>query len=135
MKFKFSHKFAAAFTAGSMLGLVGEARADVMNFVTLSSNITTATSGFQDMISLLGYLGGSGMAVAGIFKLKQHVDAPGNVPMKDGLMRLAAGGALLSLPFMISAMQGSISNGNYEGPDGGFALKSFSDTVGGTAPG
>jgi len=32
--------------------------------------------------------------------------------MKDGLIRIAAGGGLLAFPFIQQAMQGSISNGS-----------------------
>ena len=59
---------------------------------------------------------GAGLSVAGILKVKGHVDSPANHPLKDGLMRLAAGGALLSLPFMTAAMQGSINGGILTGP-------------------
>lgn len=79
-------------------------------FKTMSNNIVTASSGFQNLISTVCWLGGAGLGVAGIFKLKQHVDNPGQTPMKDGLVRLGAGGGLLAFPFIQTAMQGSISN-------------------------
>jgi hypothetical protein len=112
-KTKMTHKIAAAVSAGMMMGASTDAFAmAVTDANALLSNITKSSKGFTDMISLLGYIGGSGFSVAGIFKLKQHVDAPANHPLKDGVMRLAAGGALLSLPFIISVMQGSIGQGS-----------------------
>ncbi len=39
------------------------------------------------MIQTVAYVGGIGLGVAGIFKLKSHVDNPGQTPMKDGLIR------------------------------------------------
>jgi len=110
--FKTSHRLAAAITTGAMLGSSGSAFAGVTDARALVDNIITASTGFTNLLSLLGYIGGSGMAVAGIFKLKQHVDNPGQTPMKDGVMRLATGGALLSLPFVTATMQGSIAEAN-----------------------
>ena len=111
-KVKTTHKLAAAATSGMMMASSKGALAGAINANDLVGNIMESSKSFTDMINLLGYIGGSGLAVAGIFKLKQHVDNPGQHPMKDGLMRLAAGGGLLALPFMTRAMQGSVSNGN-----------------------
>ncbi len=109
---KISHKLAAAITAGAMSsGFVTEALATT-DANSLVGNLVKSSKGFTDLISLLGYVGGSGLSVAGIFKLKQHVDNPGQTPMKDGVMRLAAGGALLSLPFITTVMQGSVTESN-----------------------
>jgi hypothetical protein len=108
---KMSHKLAAAATLGMMMASSESAEA-AKTFKNMSDNIVTASSGFQNMISTVCWLGGAGLGVAGIFKLKQHVDNPGQTPMKDGLVRLGAGGGLLAFPFIQQAMQGSISNGS-----------------------
>ena len=110
-KTKITHRLAAAATVGMMMSqsTLGFAAVDANSLVT---NLVKSSKGFTDLINVLGYVGGSGLAVAGIFKLKQHVDAPSNVPMKDGVMRLAAGGALLTLPFITSVMQGSVGEGD-----------------------
>jgi len=109
---KMSHKLAAAATLGMMMASSESAFAGAKTFKNMSDNIVTASSGFQNMISTVCWLGGAGLGVAGIFKLKQHVDNPGQTPMKDGLVRLGAGGGLLAFPFIQQAMQGSISNGS-----------------------
>jgi hypothetical protein len=109
---KMSHKLAAAATLGMMMASSESAFAAAKTFKNMSDNIVTASSGFQNMISTVCWLGGAGLGVAGIFKLKQHVDNPGQTPMKDGLVRLGAGGGLLAFPFIQQAMQGSISNGS-----------------------
>ena len=106
---KISHKLAAVATMGVLAGAGSEAMA-ATTFKTMSNNIVTASSGFQNLISTVCWLGGAGLGVAGIFKLKQHVDNPGQTPMKDGLVRLGAGGGLLAFPFIQTAMQGSINN-------------------------
>ncbi len=110
---KISHKLAAIATVGMMTGASSEAMATTaVNFKTMSQNIVVASSGFNNLISTVCWIGGAGLGVAGIFKLKQHVDNPGQTPMKDGLIRIACGGGLLSFPFIESAMQGSISDGS-----------------------
>ena len=107
------HKLAAIATVGMMAGSSADAFAGTATtFKTMSQNIIAASSSFQSLISTVCWIGGAGLGVAGIFKLKQHVDNPGQTAMKDGLIRIGAGGGLLAFPFIQSAMQGSISNGN-----------------------
>jgi hypothetical protein len=109
---KLTHKLAAVATIGMMAGASTEASAAALTFKNMSQNIITASSSFQSLISTVCWIGGAGLGVAGIFKLKQHVDSPAQTPMKDGLIRIGAGGGLLAFPFIQQAMQGSISNGN-----------------------
>jgi hypothetical protein len=107
------HKLAALATIGMMAGSSADAFAGTATtFRTMSQNIIQASGSFQSLISTVCWIGGAGLGVAGIFKLKQHVDNPGQTAMKDGLIRIGAGGGLLAFPFIQSAMQGSISNGN-----------------------
>ncbi len=111
MKTKTTHKLAAAATMGMLAGNADAASA-ATTFKDMTTNIITASSGFNNLISVVCWIGGAGLGVAGIFKLKNHVDNPGQTPMKDGLVRLGCGGALLAFPFIMQAMQGSISNGS-----------------------
>lgn len=104
-------KLAAALTAG-VLASAGTAEAGNTNFSTISDNIVESSSSLPNLISTVAYLGGTGLGVAGVFKLKQHVDNPGQTPMKDGLVRLGAGGGLLALPFMTDAMTNTVSGGD-----------------------
>jgi hypothetical protein len=107
------HKLAAVATVGMMVGSSADAFA-ATTFKNMSQNIITASSGFNNLISTVCWIGGAGLGVAGIFKLKAHVDNPAQAAMKDGLIRIAAGGGLLAFPFMQQAMQGSISNGSLQ---------------------
>ncbi|HCS23014.1 MAG TPA: hypothetical protein PLW48_05980 [Alphaproteobacteria bacterium] len=108
-----SHKLAAAATVGMFAGQSSDAlAAGATDLTTASKNVVTAVSGTVALISTLAYIAGAGLALAGIFKLKQHVDNPAQAPMKDALIRLACGGMFLSLPFMMRIMQGSISDGD-----------------------
>jgi hypothetical protein len=110
---KLSHKLAAAATAGALMADSIDARAATnSDLTTAANNVVTAVSGTVALISTLAYIAGAGLALAGIFKLKQHVDNPAQAPMKDALIRLACGGMFLALPFIMRIMQGSISNGD-----------------------
>lgn len=117
---KISHKLAAMATMGVIVGASSHAEATgALTFKNMTTNIMEASSGFQGLISTVCWLGGAGLGVAGIFKLKQHVDNPGQTPMKDGLVRLGAGGGLLAFPFIQAAMQGSIADTELDGIDAG----------------
>lgn len=114
-KYSTSHKLAAAATLGMMTASNGAfAAGNATTFRDMTVNITQASGGFQNLISTVCWIGGAGLGVAGIFKLKNHVDNPGQTPMKDGLIRLGCGGGLLAFPFIQTAMQGSISNGSMQ---------------------
>ncbi len=110
---KLSHKLAAAATMGAAVGSSSDAFAvgSATDLVDMTDNVITASSGFTNLISTLAYIAGAGLALAGVFKLKQHVDNPAQAPMKDALIRLACGGMFLSLPFLLTVLPGSISDG------------------------
>ena len=112
-KMKLTHKLAAAATLGMIAGNADAASA-ATTFRDMSNNMIAASGGFNNLISVVCWIGGAGLGVAGIFKLKNHVDNPDQTPMKDGLVRLGCGGALLAFPFIQQAMQGSISNGSMQ---------------------
>lgn len=114
MKRSYTHKLAAAMTVGMMSSSM-DAFAGGTTFSNVSDNIVTSASKFPNLISTVSYIGGIGLGVAGVFKLKQHVDNPGQTPMKDGLVRLGVGGALLTLPFLTDAMMGTVGTGG-QGP-------------------
>lgn len=103
-----THKIAAAVTAGVLMSETTSALAQT-NFTDVTTNITDSASTLPNLISTVSYIGGIGLGVAGIFKLKQHVEQPAQHPMKDGLVRLGAGGGLLVLPYITDVMMGTIS--------------------------
>lgn len=105
---KLSMKLAAAMTTGILLA---GTEAHATNIGDVATNITDASGSLPNLISTVAYIGGIGLGVAGVFKLKQHVDNPGQVAMKDGLIRLGAGGALLALPFLTDVITGTIDAG------------------------
>jgi hypothetical protein len=126
-------KLAAIATVG-VLSATDAAEAGNANFANITDNLGQSASNLPNLISTVAYCGGIGLGVAGIFKLKQHVDQPGQHPMKDGLVRLGSAGALLSLPFMTEAMSNSVSDGNsgkVNASDLQFDAANFSSTGGG----
>jgi hypothetical protein len=112
MKSSLTHRLAAIATMGMLMSSTTEAFASNVTFRTMAQNIIAGAGGFNNLISAVCWIGGAGLGVAGIFKLKNHVDNPAQAPMKDGLVRMGAGGGLLAFPFIQQAMQGSISNAN-----------------------
>ncbi len=60
-------------------------------------------------INYVSYIIGIALAIAGIAKLKAHADNPGQTSMKDGLARLFAATAFISLPFILTMLRDSTS--------------------------
>lgn len=89
--------------------LIGSNTAYAANdFSSIASNITTSIEELPGLVSGLAYLIGLLMGVMGIMKIKDHVENPTQTPMKDGAVRLAAGGALFGLPIMLESMLNTI---------------------------
>lgn len=64
------------------------------------------------LINYASYIIGAALGVSGISKLKQHVDNPGQTPIKDGLGRVAAAAMFISLPFVLNMLRDTSSMGN-----------------------
>lgn len=56
------------------------------------------------VISAIAYIGGIGLGVWAMFKIKDHVDNPMQTPLRAGVLRLLAGGGLLALPMVAEAV-------------------------------
>ena len=81
------------------------------NFSNISENIAKGISDIPGLFSALAYLFGILLAVLGIMKIKDHVENPGQTPLKDGAVRLLAGGALFAIPIVSEAMFSTIGEG------------------------
>lgn len=99
----------AALMTGVMLGS-SQAYAG-NNFSSIASNITTSIAQVPGLLTGLSYMFGILIGVLGILKIKDHVENPGQTPLKDGAIRLAAGGALFALPIVYEAMFETIGEG------------------------
>lgn len=99
----------AALTAGMVAGSSAAHAAN--NFSNISANIAKGISDIPGLFSALAYLFGILLAVLGIMKIKDHVENPGQTPLKDGAVRLLAGGALFAIPIVSEAMFSTIGDG------------------------
>ena len=78
------------------------------NVNKIAGNIVKSIDNLPEMLTALSYLAGIMFGVLGILKVKDHVENPGQAKLKDGAIRLAAGGALFALPIIYEAMQNTI---------------------------
>ncbi|MCB1652091.1 MAG: hypothetical protein KDI46_08570 [Alphaproteobacteria bacterium] len=105
----------AAFVVG-LLGFATDAHAqfaptttfDDPTFSTIARNITQSVEEIPGLMASVAYMLGLLMGVMGVIKIKDHVENPTQTPMKDGAVRLAAGGALFALPMVFEAMLNTI---------------------------
>lgn len=81
------------------------------NFSSIGLNIITSIAQLPSLLAGLAYMFGILLAVLGIMKIKDHVENPGQTPLKDGSIRLAAGGALFAIPIVSEAMTTTIGSG------------------------
>ncbi|MCB1556632.1 MAG: hypothetical protein KDJ15_04875 [Alphaproteobacteria bacterium] len=102
-------RMSAGFVAGFMLS-TGPAHAQSNNFTDVTSNIVDSIEDFPSLVSSFSYLLGLVFGVLGILKIKDHVESPGNAPLKEGAIRLGVGGALLALPFMYDVMLNTVGD-------------------------
>ncbi|MFK7838982.1 MAG: hypothetical protein AB8B83_01515 [Bdellovibrionales bacterium] len=101
----------AALTVG-MIASSSDAHAAGKSFSDIATNIATSIASLPGLISGLAYLFGTLIGVLGIMKIKDHVENPTQTPLKDGAVRLAAGGGLFALPIIYDAMFTTIGTGN-----------------------
>lgn len=109
---KYTNKAIAFATAGLMMGQAGIANATNPNFTNMTTNVVGSVQDLPNLISIVCYIAGLAFGVFGIFKLKEHVENPGQVKLKDAIIRLAVAGLLLSLPFLLSVMTNTFSDGS-----------------------
>lgn len=81
------------------------------NFGSIAVNITSSISSLPGLVAAISYLAGLLLAVLGIMKIKDHVENPSQTPLKDGAIRLIAGGMLFGLPILLEAMTETINAG------------------------
>ncbi|NCT40371.1 MAG: hypothetical protein GW778_01750 [Alphaproteobacteria bacterium] len=104
---KQSLKVQAATLVALMAG-AQDVQAAGQDFSDIAANITGSIEELPGLISGMAYLVGLLMGALGIMKIKDHVENPTQTPMKDGAVRLAAGGALFGLPIVFESMLNTI---------------------------
>ncbi|MFN3700809.1 MAG: hypothetical protein ACK4VI_04710 [Alphaproteobacteria bacterium] len=98
----------AALTVGMLSASQAQA---ANNFSTIGSNIIGSIASLPGLLTGLAYMFGILLGVLGIMKIKDHVENPSQTPLKDGAIRLAAGGALFALPIVFESMFETIGEG------------------------
>ncbi len=81
------------------------------NFNEVLSSIIASITHVPTLIAALSYLLALVLGVAGLLKIKEHVEEPERAGLKDGVVRLLAGGALFALPTLYRAMYTTIAGG------------------------
>ena len=107
------YKLGAMMTLGMCMGASGQAFAGDAaptgnNFSVIAENITDSVASLPGLLSAMSYLFGILLGVLGVMKIKDHVENPTQTPLKDGAIRLAAGGALFALPILFESMLNTI---------------------------
>lgn len=99
----------AAFVVGMMsVPSVANATAGGNDFSSIARNITTSIEELPGLVTSISYMMGLLLGVVGVLKLKDHVENPSQTALKDGAIRLAAGGALFGLPIVFESMLNTI---------------------------
>lgn len=102
--------------------VAGDAHAN--NFSSIGENIILSIANLPSLLSGLAYMFGMLLAVLGVMKIKDHVENPGQTPLKDGSIRLAAGGGLFAIPIVSEAMTNTVGSGA-QATQAGLAAVSF----------
>ncbi|MAQ71780.1 MAG: hypothetical protein CL565_06265 [Alphaproteobacteria bacterium] len=99
-------------TAMAMVVILTSGVAQANNISNIAENITNSISELPTLLSALSYMFGLLLAVLGVMKIKDHVENPTQTPLKDGSIRLAAGGALFALPIVTESVLNTIGQGS-----------------------
>jgi hypothetical protein len=86
-------------------GTGGGALNDVFN------NIMCSTSLVPGLFTAVAYLIGILSGVSGLLKIREHVETPDQVALKEPVIRLLSGGAMFALPTMMQAAMQTINGG------------------------
>ena len=105
------HAMGAAMTVGLIASSNSAFAAGGNTFSDISDNIGGSVASLPGLISGMAYLFGTLIGVLGIMKIKDHVENPTQTPLKDGAIRLAAGGGLFALPIVYEAMFETVGTG------------------------
>jgi hypothetical protein len=80
------------------------------NFSDIAENIIDSIEALPGLLTGVAYMFGLLLGVLGILKVKDHVENPNQTPLKDGAIRMAAGGALFALPIIYESMRETIGD-------------------------
>lgn len=87
---------------GSITGIAGSIGMPTLNGIL--SNFVNSADEIPGLIAIVAYLLGLTITVIGLLKLKDHVENPEQTALKEGVIRILVGGALLAIPSIYNAM-------------------------------
>lgn len=111
-------KLGMTMSAAAFVGAISSTQAHAAGtagdnkFNNIAENIVGSISDLPGLLTALSYLAGIMFGVLGVLKVKDHVENPSQTKLKDGAVRLAAGGALFALPIIYEAMVNTIGEGS-----------------------
>lgn len=100
-----------AFTALTVTLSSTDAFAGAAKLSDMINNTTASFGNIPNILSVISYISGLFLSVAGLYKFKEHVDNPSQNPLSAGVKRFIAGGMFLTLPYMMIAVRNSIMGG------------------------
>lgn len=83
-------------------------------------NTVTSLGSTPGLLTALSYLVGIILGIMGIYKLKEHVESPGNTPIWEPVKRFLAGGGFFALPAVIEAAYNTVGKGLTDQSNTGF---------------
>lgn len=83
-------------------------------------NTVNSLSTTPGLLTGLSYLMGVILGIMAIYKLKEHVESPGNVPIWDSVKRFLAGGGFFALPGVLRAAYNTLGLGITDQSNTGF---------------
>ena len=114
----------SAFIAAGLVSVVAT-EAHAQNIVSMVGATGDQVASFPKLISAACYVGGAAFVGTGVMKVKQHVDNPGQTPLREGLVRLGAGGVLVAAPALTSVMTTSSGVGTGSNTFSGFGFSGY----------
>lgn len=73
------------------------------------ANLMESVEGTEALVKAVAYLLATFIGFAGVVKLKEHVDAPDQTPLKEPVLRLMTAGALFAIPTLFQAANDMIT--------------------------
>ena len=100
--------FAVAFIFSIIFSVGSGSPALAQEVDDIAKNIVSGSKDFPALIAAISYGLGLLLGVLGVLKLKDHVENPTQTPLRSGIIRLLAGGALFALPMIYEAAANTI---------------------------
>ncbi len=107
----FSPQTEIANAAGGILGSISALLSLGTNFNGLLANIVDATDLLPSLVAAVAYMLGLLTVVSALYKVRDHIDDPMRVTLKEPVVRFLTGGALFAMPTIFEAMYNTMVGG------------------------